>query len=220
MTPRTMLLTGATLLLAACGGGERPVGYAPALPPAPPVPAAAASGNGAIFQAASGYAPLHVGTRARRVGDLVTVVLAERTQTSKSTNASTDRNGGISLTPPSTGPFSFNPGAINSSSSSSFNGGGDASQSSNLRGDITVTIAEVRPNGTALIRGEKLMQLSQGEEWIQLTGIIRLADLDADSRIASPRVGDARITYGGKGAIQQSSRPGWLSQFFNLVTPF
>jgi flagellar L-ring protein precursor FlgH len=219
ITFRTTLLLGATLMLAACGGGERPVGYAPVLPAAPVMQAAAPS-NGAIFQAASGYAPMHVGNRARQVGDLVTVVLTERTQTSKSTSASTDRDGGISLTPPSTGPFSFNPAALNSSASSSFNGGGDASQSSNLRGDITVTIAEVRPNGTALIRGEKLMELSQGEEWIQLSGIIRLADLDSDSRISSRRVADARITYGGKGAIQQSSKPGWLSRFFNLVTPF
>jgi len=223
MISRTALLAplvgSATLMLAACGGGgERPVGYAPALPAAPMMQAAAPA-SGSIFQA-SNYSPLHVGTRARQVGDLVTVVLTERTQTSKSTSASTDRDGGISLTPPSAGPFSFNAAALNSSGSSSFNGGGDASQSSDLRGDITVTIAEVRPNGTALIRGEKLMQLSQGEEWIQLSGIIRLAELDADSRISSPRVADARITYGGKGAIQQSSKPGWLSRFFNQVTPF
>jgi len=218
MTLRTALLPSAALLLAACGGGERPAGYAPALPPAPPVQAAAPA-NGSIFQAA-GYSPLHVGARARQVGDLVTVVLTERTTTSKSASASTARDGGISLTPPSTGPFSFNGAALNSSGSASFNGGGDAAQSSSLRGDITVTIAEVRPNGTALVVGEKLMELSQGEEWIQLSGIIRLADVDPDNRIASPRIADARITYGGKGAIQQSSKPGWLSRFFNLVTPF
>jgi len=210
-------LLGATLLLGACGGGERPAGYAPALPPLPVAQAAPA--NGSIFQA-GGYAPLYMGARARQVGDLVTVVLVERTTTSKAASASTDRDGGISLTPPSTGPFSFNGAALNSSASASFDGSGDAAQSSSLRGDITVTIAEVRPNGTALIRGEKLMQLSQGDEWIQLSGIIRLADVDPENRIASPRIADARISYSGTGAIQQSSRPGWLSRFFNNVTPF
>ena len=218
MMSRSALLIGATVLLAACGGGERPIGYAPALPPAP-IAHEAAAANGAIFQAA-GYAPLYTGLRARQVGDLVTVVLTERTSTSKSASASTDRAGGISVSPPSAGPFAFNPGVLNSSASASFNGGGDAAQSSTLRGHITVTIAEVRPNGTALIVGEKLMQLSQGDEWIQLSGIIRLADLDSDNRIASPLIADARITYAGKGAIQQSSRPGWLSRFFNIVSPF
>lgn len=205
------------LALSACGN-ERPAGYAPALPPPPQANWAPA--DGAIFQAASGYAPLHYGQRAARVGDLVTVVLVERTQTSKSASAKNQRDGGISLSPPSTGPFSFNPGILNSSGSSSFNGKGDAAQTSTLRGDLTVTIAEVRPNGTALVRGEKVMQLSQGEEWIQLSGIIRLADIDQDNRIASPRIADAHITYAGKGAVQRASREGWLSRFFNFVTPF
>ena len=48
----------------------------------------------------------------------------------------------------------------------------------------------------------------------------RLADIDQDNRILSPRVADAQITYAGKGAIQRSSREGWLSRFFNIVTPF
>jgi flagellar L-ring protein FlgH len=83
-----------------------------------------------------------------------------------------------------------------------------------------VTIAEVRPNGTALVRGEKLMHLSQGEEWVQLSGIVRLSDIDQDNRVASPRLADARITYSGKGSVQRASREGWLSKFFNIVTPF
>ena len=154
------------------------------------------------------------------MGDLVTVVLVERIQSSKSASSDTQRDGGISLTPPSAGPFSFNPAVLNSSGSSSFNGGGEAEQASRLSGDLTVTIAEVRPNGTALVKGEKVMQLSQGEEWIQLSGIVRLADIDSNNRIASPRIADARITYAGKGAVQRASREGWLSRFFNLVTPF
>lgn len=214
---RGMMAAASLFALCACGA-ERPVGFAASLPPPPPVMSAPA--DGAIYQAASGYAPLYYGQRASRVGDLVTVILVERTQTSKSASSNQDRDGGISLAPPGAGPFSFDPGVLNSSGSSSFNGQGDAAQTSTLRGDLTVTIAEVRPNGTALVRGEKVMQLSQGEEWIQLSGIIRLADIDQDNRIASPRIADAQITYAGKGAVQRASREGWLSRFFNFVTPF
>jgi len=213
-------LAAATVLLAlcACGAEQRPAGFAAALPPPPPAPPAQA--DGAIYQPVSGYAPLYYGQRASRVGDLVTVVLVERTQASKSASGKTARDGGFSLTPPSAGPLSFDPAVLNSSGSSSFNGKGDAAQASKLSGDLTVTIAEVRPNGTALIRGEKVMQLSQGEEWVQLSGIVRLADIDQNNRIASPRIADARITYAGKGAVQRASREGWLSRFFNLVAPF
>jgi flagellar L-ring protein precursor FlgH len=215
---RAAIMGAAAASLAACGG-ERAPGFQAALPPPPAALAETAPANGAIFQPA-GFVPLYNGHRASRVGDLVTVALIERTTTSKSASSNTKRDGGFSLTPPSAGPFSFDPNVLNSSGQSSFKGQGDASQTSTFRGDITVTIVEVRPNGTAFIRGEKVLQLSQGEEWVQLSGIIRLADIDQNNTIASPRIADARITYAGKGAVQRASREGWLSKFFNLVTPF
>ena len=217
MIRKTAVSAALLLALAGCIEADKPAGFAAVLPPPPAAPARS---DGAIFSAASGYAPLHYGQRAHSVGDLVTVVLVERTTTSKSANGTTQRDGSIAITPPSAGPFSFDPGVLNSGGGSSFNGGGDAAQTSTLRGDLTVTIAEVRPNGTALVRGEKVMQFSQGEEWVQVSGIIRLADIDQDNRIASLRIADAQITYAGKGSVQQASREGWLMRVFNLVTPF
>jgi len=207
------------LALAACSQ-ERPQGYAATLPPPTPVVEIISPPDGTIFSQHVGYAPLHYGNRAARVGDIVSVVLTERTQAGKTTGATSSREGEISISPPTLGPFSFDPGNLNSGSGASFNGSGDATQTNTLRGDIAVTIAEVLPGGVARIRGEKLMRLSQGEEWIQLSGLIRLADVDADNRIASTRIADADISYGGRGHIQRSSQPGWLSQFFTMVSPF
>ncbi len=207
------------LFLTGCGmeGGTPRAGFNAALPPPPP---AYAPRNGAIYQAADGYAALHEGTRARRIGDLVTVVLVESIDTSKDTSATTGRNGSFGLTPPSAGPLNFlNPDALNAEAQSSFNGSGRARQRSTLNGAIAVTIAEVRPNGTALIIGERHMRLSQGDEWVQFSGILRLADIDSANRIVSTRIADAQIIYGGQGAIQQASRPGWLGRFFNMISP-
>lgn len=216
---RTFLCSLAVIALAACNS-ERPAGFQAALP-APPVHAAAVvPSNGAIFQTASGYAPLHYGTRAHRVGDIVTVVLSERTTTAKSASGNTNRAGSASITPPSAGPFAIDPNILSASASGSFNGKGNAAQSSTLAGDITVTISEVLSNGVVRIRGEKLMNFSQGEEWVQLTGLVRLADIDADNRVLSPRIGDAQIRYGGKGSIQTAGREGWLSRFFSKFSPF
>ncbi|MCP2018867.1 MAG: flagellar basal body L-ring protein FlgH [Erythrobacter sp.] len=207
-----------TLALAACGGGaSRPEGFAAVLPPAPQA-APARHHDGAIYQASHGYAPLYYGNRAARVGDIVTIVLVERTQTSKSTSGSTKRDGSIGLSLPEF--VGIDDSDLNASGRASFKGSGDASQASSIRADLTVTIAEVRPNGTALVRGEKVMQLSQGEEWVQLSGIIRLSDIDQDNRIPSIRVADARISYSGAGSVQRASREGWLSRFFGAISPF
>lgn len=210
----------ASLSLAGCGmeSGRPQAGFEAALPPAPPV---YAPENGAIFQASHGYAALYEGTRARRVGDLVTVVLVENVNSIKATNASTSRDGNAGIDLPSTGPFALlAPSDLNFSADASFNGQGRATQRSSINGTIAVTVAEVRPNGTALVVGERHMQLSQGNEWVQFSGIIRLADIDADNRIISSRIADAQIVYGGRGAVQQASRPGWLSRFFNIISPF
>ncbi|MCV0383941.1 MAG: flagellar basal body L-ring protein FlgH [Erythrobacter sp.] len=206
------------LALAACGtAASRPYGFDAALPLPPPVDVARHA-DGAIYQASYGYAPLYYGNRASRVGDPLTVVLIERTQTSKSTSGSTRRDGSLGVTLPEF--IGIDDADLNAAARSSFKGQGDASQASSIRADLTVTIAEVRPNGTALIRGEKVMRLSQGDEWVQLAGIIRLADIDQDNRIPSIRVADARITYSGAGSVQQAGREGWLSRFFGVVSPF
>jgi flagellar L-ring protein precursor FlgH len=177
--------------------------------------------DGSIFSASAGYAPLHDGRRARAVGDPLTIVLVESTTTAKGAAAQTKRSGNASITPPSAGLLSFlNPEALKLGSQSSFNGSGNASQTSTLSGELSVTIVEVRPNGTALVRGEKRLLLSQGQEWIQFAGIVRLADIDADNRLASTRVADARIEYSGNGAVQRASRPGWLARFFDAISPF
>ena len=192
-------------------------GYEPTAPVALPPPHAA---DGSIFSAA-GYASLYQGNRARAVGDPLTILLIEATSTSKSAGSKTQRSGGFGITPPISGLLSFlNPNALKASGQGSFNGTGNAIQTSSLDATVAVTIAEVRPNGTALVRGEKRMMLSQGQEWIQFAGIVRLSDISADNQIASTRVADAKIEYAGKGAVQRASREGWLSRFFNLVTPF
>ena len=196
-----------------------PEGFAPALPPvAAPPPAIA---DGAIFHVGTGYAALVEGSRARHVGDPITVLLVESTSTAKTAGTKTQKSGSFSVTPPSSGPLSFiNPNALKASGGSSFNGTGNTTQTSSLSGSVAVTIAEVRANGTALVKGEKRLLLSQGQEWVQLSGIVRLADLDEQNRISSAQIADARIEYTGNGAINRAAREGWLSKFFNIVSPF
>ncbi|WP_419723223.1 flagellar basal body L-ring protein FlgH [Sphingobium aromaticiconvertens] len=183
---------------------------------APPV------ANGSIFQASYGYTPLTSGARAQSVGDIITIVLVERTQATKSNSADTSRDGNIGLTPPTTGVLSklFQPSDIAMGGSNGFKGKGAATQSNALSGEITVTVAQTFPNGTMLIKGEKALTLNRGDEFIQISGLVRQADISPDNRIASTRVADARIIYTGKGEIARASKQGWLQSFFSAVSPF
>jgi flagellar L-ring protein precursor FlgH len=193
------------------------VEFGSTMPVAPAAPAA----DGAIFHVANGYAPLTSGARASTVGDTLTIALVERTQAVKTNSASTDRSGNIGLTPPTTGPLSFfNPSDVAVGGGGTFNGKGQATQSNALTGEVTVTVAQVLPNGNLVVRGQKLVTLNRGEEQIRIAGIVRPADILPDNRVLSTRVADARITYSGSGEIARASRQGWLGRFFSRVAPF
>lgn len=186
----------------------------------PPAMPERAPATGAIFQPEQGYAALHEGQRARRVGDPLTIVLVERTSASKSAGSKLDSSGGFGLVPPGSGPLSFDPGAARASGSRSFQGAGSADQANALSGEISVTVAEVYPNGTMLVQGQKRVTLNRGDEYVRIKGIVRTADVDAYNRVASTRVADARIAYTGKGDVARASRQGWLSRFFQTISPF
>ena len=191
--------------------------YAPAAPLAQPAPPA----DGAIFHAAYGYAPLTAGARAAAVGDVITILLAEKTQAVKTNSASTDRSGNISVTPPPTGPLSFIKNSdLSVGAGGAFNGKGQASQSNQLNGQVTVTVAQVLPNGNMVVRGQKVLTLNRGEEQIRIQGIVRPADILPGNTVLSYQVADAHITYSGSGEIARASRQGWLGRVFSMVSPF
>ncbi|USI73741.1 flagellar basal body L-ring protein FlgH [Sphingomonas morindae] len=218
---RLLCVLGLGLALAAPAEARRAAPkvseYAPTMPQPLPAPPA----NGAIFQVSLGYAPLTSGARASMVGDLVTIVLTERTAAQKTNTASTDRSGNAGLTPPTSGPLSFFKASdASAGASATFSGKGGATQSNQLTGAVTVTVQQVLPNGNLVVRGEKHLTLNRGDEFVQISGIIRPVDIDSQNQVLSTRVADARITYSGKGEIARASSQGWLGRFFSRVSPF
>ncbi|MEQ8485041.1 MAG: flagellar basal body L-ring protein FlgH [Pseudomonadales bacterium] len=187
--------------------------------PAPvPTPAPAVA-DGTIYNVGTSVS-LFQDFKARRVGDVLSVVLAERTNARKSANASASKEASVSIPDPvvfgrtasANGIPIFN---ADGTASRDFEGQGDAAQSNLLEGTITVTVAEVLGNGNLVVQGEKWMKLNQGEEYLRLRGIVRPVDIRADNTVLSTQIGDARIAYGGTGTLAQSNSPGWLSRFFN-----
>ncbi len=83
-----------------------------------------------------------------------------------------------------------------------------------------MTVAEVYPNGTMLVQGQKRVTLNRGDEFLKIKGLVRTADVDRDNRVLSTRVADAQISYTGKGDVARAGRQGWLSRFFSVVSPF
>jgi len=191
--------------------------YAPIRPiSARPLPIS----DGAIYKAGFGLT-LFEDTKAHRVGDIITVVLKEKTNASKKASTNTAKNSAVSIAAPTIfgrGVGYKNDPAILSATIAAdreFVGEGDSTQSNSLTGEIAVTIAEVYANGNMLIRGEKLLTLNQGSEHVRISGIIRPTDISPANTILSTQVANAKIIYGGQGVLADANSKGWLARMFD-----
>ena len=179
--------------------------------------------NGAIFQTGQ-VDNMFADSRPYRVGDILTVILEERMQASKSAQTSTGKSQDTAITPPNvlglTGPLVDRLNA-QISGERDFAGDGESSQQNTLNGQITVTVSRVLSNGNLVIRGQKWIGINQGSEFIKLAGMVRPQDIAPDNTVMSTRVANAKIAYGGEGVINESNNMGWLARFFNSpVFPF
>ncbi|MFT5175262.1 MAG: flagellar L-ring protein precursor FlgH [Gammaproteobacteria bacterium] len=213
-----------TLVLSGCMTQQplRRPDYRPIVPTRTPM---AAPMSGGLYQASTS-SNLFSDVKAQRIGDVITVILREKTQANKSAKTNTAKDSSLELPNPTIlgrQPLIGRLPLFNTSvdSSNSFDGTGDSSQSNSLSGDIAVTVMAAYPNGTLAVRGEKVLTLNQGSEFIRISGLVRAVDVTPQNTILSTQIADAQITYSGTGAVAESNQQGWLGRFFNsMFWPF
>lgn len=191
--------------------------------------------DGAIFDARNNIS-LFDDYRARRVGDILTVRLQERTDAEKESETNVKKSNNSSMDNPvifGTSPqFNLprqlplannkdNSLAFRFGSNSNFKGQGDSDQNNRLTGNISVSVVEVLSNGNLIIRGERVITINQGNEYIRLSGMVSPRDISADNSVSSIRIADAQIAYVGDGQTNDANVMGWLSRFFSsALMPF
>lgn len=218
------LLSLASLLLAGCASLKEDGGreFEPTWPDVAEMPKPAA---GAIY-AEGTETSLWNNVTARNLGDTLTIVLAESTDAKKAASNTSSKATTAAMTGPTVlgRPITANGTPILEGSmgtDSKFAGNGAATQSNSLDGYISVTVAKRFPNGNLLVRGQKWIAINSGREFVRLQGIVRPADIAPDNSVASWKVADAYIAYGGQGNIANANKPGLLYRFFNSpYTPF
>ena len=170
--------------------------------------------TGSLFDASLGR-ELFTDTKAFRVGDVVTVQLAEKTQAQTSSASSTSKNSDLSLAAPT-----FFGAQANASLSASANqgrnlsGSGNSSQSNQLSGELTASVTQVLPNGNLVVRGEKRMTINNSLEHLRISGIVRPQDVSPENMVPSTKIANAHVEYSSKGVMADAHRAGWASRFF------
>lgn len=182
--------------------------------------------TGGLFQA-NRYRPPFESRRARLVGDMVTIQIAEKVTASQQSSSTVNRDssisGGIGMLPLITG------GALKSitgrsnfdmGSEADFKGGGGTTSANTFTGSITTTVTEVLPNGHLVVTGEKQIGVNQNVDVLRFTGTIDPYLLAPNSIISSTQVANVRVESRGRGQQNSAQAIGWLSRFFLSFIPF
>jgi len=231
-SPRRMLALqplAAALLLGGCAQMPRePLVHLPMTSRADAQVQPAAPVNGAIYRTGFGAQALFEDRRPRSVGDILTILVSENVNATKSSAANASRSGSASsalgLIPKLLGGLLA--GLISSDLDAKADGKniisakGGANATNAFNGVITVTVVEVLPNGNLIVSGEKQMLINQGTEFIRFSGVVNPRTVGANNSVPSTQVADARIEYSAKGYIDEAQTMGWLQRIFLNVLPF
>jgi flagellar L-ring protein precursor FlgH len=182
--------------------------------------------SGSLWQASS--SGLAEDVKARRRGDIVTVVISEQASASKQASTGTSRASTLSAGMPNLLGLEKTPvkgwmdlaNLLNASFSSKFDGSGSTSRAETLQATISTKVVEALPNGNLMIEGRRNVKVNNEDQIIVLTGTVRARDVNADNTVSSSLIADARINYSGKGIISDRQKPGWLMNVLDAVWPF
>ena len=221
------VLTAAALLLAGCAASPTDKmalqKLEPLRIPAQPQPMNAHPANGAIWQDGTNVA-LFEDSRAHRVGDLITILIAENANASKSTNTTIAKSDTVSAglsslfgVQPTLGAYSPSLGAT---SAQKFGGNGATTQSNTFTTTLQATVVQVMSNGNLELSGQKEVMLNGGHEFIRVVGVVRAADVTPQNTVSSTQIADARVEYSGNGSVYDAAKVPWLTKFFLSLWPF
>lgn len=157
------------------------------------------------------YRSLVADRKAFRVGDVLTVLVIENATASASAGTKTDKSTdlGVHASTPK------NRYAYGVGIDDGFDGNGKSARTGKLLAQVSVRVTDIEPNGDLRIRGEQYIEINEEKQTINLEGIVRSADIGDGNTVPSNRVGNARITYVGDGALSDSQSRGWISRILS-----
>lgn len=234
---KLVLLFALLMPLAGCGSqAVNEIGRAPAMSPIGSGLRYGQTQEMALYpkrpqQAASGYslwndnqAALFKDSRALKVGDILTVNISINdnanfaNDTKRSRQNSESMNFGLQAKSAAVTPALS--GNINGGSDTSSTGSGSTKRSEKLTLLVAAVVTGILENGNLVISGSQEVRVNQELRILNVGGIVRPQDVNADNQISYERIAEARISYGGRGRLTEVQQPPWGQQAVDLFSPF
>jgi len=206
----------------------------PPPPPSPPVLQEASwvqqREPGSLLQTVPARQLLGQEGYARQPGDIITVLLVERTSTAMDANTETSNASDVSA---SVGglfgmqsPLSLGAGAsgdlgINTSRSGNFKGAGKTGRGSSVDTVVSCTVTEVvLPARNLKIWCSKQIAVNRETQWVVVEGLVRARDIGADNTITSNLIAHLKVEITGRGVVDDKQKPGLFVRLLDAIWPF
>ena len=173
-------------------------------------------------------ADLYRDRRARRVGDVITVLIRVQDRAALDNSSSRSRDGkhniGLELSHGIDWRGYTSSGSANADSSvssgSEHEGKGSVARSENIDLRIAVVVSGVLPNGNLLVQGSQELRVNYELRVLSVSGIVDVRDVNPDNTVTYDRIAEARMAYGGRGRVMEVQQPPWGQQLIDLLSPF
>lgn len=170
-------------------------------------------------------------TRAKEIGDIMTVKLelndsakwANKTERDRDDSEDTDVTNLLGLEGEFTKllPEGLNPSSVMSfGNAHSTSGDGSINRSETLALTFAAVVTQILPNGHLVIMGRQEVRVNAELRELLVTGVVRPEDIDSDNSITHERIAEMRVAYGGRGTLSDLQAPRWGTQIWDIIFPF
>jgi len=196
------------------------------------VAAAPALGGSIWAKAACRKAAMHTDDTARRVGDVLTIIISEHSVIDNETNrnlekseerkAATDGTLDLANVFATVGKHIFDFPKLNLDASASNKFGGKATYDTERKvtDKMTVIVQDVLPNNNLVVLGKRERGVAGDKQTIWVSGIVRPSDVTFANTVQSDLVAEFSVRYTDGVRENRFVKPGWLARVLNALNPF
>ena len=182
---------------------------------------------GSIYDASRGPVGLISNKTARRVGDLITVVISESQDVKNEEKAdlakATDLDYQLLNFNVNPDAFTTLPG-LTAESTDTFSGTANYEKKGNFTARLTAVVMDTLPGGNLVVKSRREIRIDGEVKTIEFSGIVRRYDVLPNNTIQSELVADARVSYVGTGPLTNSTNRiglgGWIHDALAWIWPF
>lgn len=182
-----------------------------------------------LWREGAAGANLFADDRAHAVNDIVTIVIAEQSSSSRTADTKTSKASkrtaaindfpGLGLT---TVRNAYLAGLLkyDVANNASHEGKGNIDRTDTVTGRIAARVVKVLDNGLLLIEGRRAVLVNDETQTITISGLVRPQDITGANTVLSSQIADAEIQMVGRGVLAEAQRPGILYRLLDWLRLF